>query len=391
MPGTKTFIIVVVFLSAFLKLTISFSFLGPSNFHSIIMGRKNKYITVNNNKGKGLAAHCRLEHDPNFVFEAGPGCHIARKQPATKTRSSPKADWVLEWEEVDPADFDDQEVPDVAVDPDDQTLTLCNIRDHQIVAYVTVYDLKLRDKHDRILQQGSTTDNDGNTRVCTTLIVVCPPKTFAHLCTVDTTNGSSSIQDWQELPLDSDISVYVPHPNANDTHQQSIAFPLEGGPFLCTQGEDGVLTHFLVGNLHAIDFQCPVETPLLAVGDGVVVDVQDGNKNTGIAVNNLYHWNSIMLQIDNNDGSEDGDPLFIEYVHVQSSLVKKGDRVTCGQIIGSSGGVGFSPEPHLHLAAYRSSKATAPTVRVMFRSNKAGTTYLPRAGNYYDANGEVQP
>jgi murein DD-endopeptidase MepM/ murein hydrolase activator NlpD len=133
--------------------------------------------------------------------------------------------------------------------------------------------------------------------------------------------------------------------------------------------------------MHAIDFRCPIGTPLLAAGDGKVIHVKDGNTLTGIAVSNLFCWNSILLQL---DGDPD-DPLFVEYVHIQSSSVQEGDRVTAGQVIGTSGSVGFSPEPHLHFAAYRSSDATAATVQVLFRG--ANGLYLPQAGCYYDANG----
>jgi hypothetical protein len=88
--------------------------------------------------------------------------------------------------------------------------------------------------------------------------------------------------------------------------------------------------------------------------------------------------------------------------------------------------VGFSPEPHLHFAAYRSSDPTAPTVRVYFEQTavetshrkdgtascekcesqdqpfpnlQAGTPsipttctsyFLPKAGRWYNHTGEVK-
>lgn len=360
--------------------------------------------------------------DANFILAAGPGCHMARRRPlrtsdaeqshrkdaAENTQSD---DWVLGWEDVDPEDYDADQVPDVAVDPDrGYTLTLCNLRHRHVVAYITVFDLQLRDRNNRCLEQGSTTDQHGGTRNCTTLIVLCPPHTFAHLCRVDESHHIS-LEELEDWPLESDVSPYVPHPNPNDTHAQAIGFPL-GGPasvprmpqdaasdsmlrndaptaYLCTQGEQGILTHFLTGNLHAIDFDCPVGTPLLAVGNGVVVGVQqDNNGVTGIGVTNLYRWNSIMIQLDARDDQGNEDPLFVEYVHIESACVAKGDHVKLGQVIGTSGSVGFSPRPHLHLAAYRSSKLTAPTVRVLLRASD-GSVYLPTAGYYYNVDGPV--
>lgn len=316
----------------------------------------------------------------NFVDEAGPGCHIARSTiPATSS-------WVLEWESIDINDFDDvAEIPDIAVDPEEQELVLCNVRDESVVAYITVYDRVLRGRGGRLLQAGSTTNEEGKSRSCTTLIVLCPPYTFCHLCCIEFPPGS----ELEDLPLESDVQVWNQHPDPTDEHNRSVGFPLQGGPFLCTQGEAGQLTHFFSGNLHAIDFRCPIGTPLLAVGDGIVVEAKHEHTLTGVAVSNLFQWNSIIIELDKQ--AENDEPLFVEYVHIASATVKPGDRVTAGQIIGTSGSVGFSPEPHLHFAAYRSSEPTAPTVRVKFQSSRGKKdTFWPKAGSYYDESGKVE-
>ena len=52
-------------------------------------------------------------------------------------------------------------------------------------------------------------------------------------------------------------------------------------PFLCTQGVNGQLTHYFLGNLHAVDFRCDICTSLLAVEDGEVVQVKESNTLTG--------------------------------------------------------------------------------------------------------------
>ena len=197
--------------------------------------------------------------------------------------------------------------------------------------------------------------------------------------------------------------------------------------YLCSQGEGGHLTHYMTGNYHAIDFRCPVGTPCVAVCDGTVVECRDSNSLTGVAVSNLFKWNSISIRENDdggevntgpqeassdhartNDGSnpvikgEQGGPLYLEYVHIQtgSICVKPGDRVKKGQMICRSGGVGFSPEPHLHFSAFRSDDPTAPTVRVLFegRSSDGGcdgvgekkpSLFIPQAGSLYNNNGAV--
>lgn len=316
----------------------------------------------------------------NFVKEAGPGCHIARP-------NCPASTWVLEWESVDAQDYEGIDVPDIAVDPEEQELILCNVRKQEsIVAYITVFDRVLRGCDGGILEAGSSTSDNGETKSCTTLIVLCPPLTFCHLCAIEFPPGT----ELEELPLTSDVQVWNRHPSPNDAHPRAVGFPLQGGPFLCTQGEGGQLTHFFSGNLHAIDFQCPVGTPLLAVGNGVVVEANDNHRLTGVAVSNLYEWNAILIQLDDVGDDNDGQtkqPLFVEYVHIATSNVKKGDPVLQGQVIGTSGSVGFSPEPHLHFAAYRSAEPTAPTVRVQFRGKFS--VFLPKAGRHYDATGQV--
>lgn len=394
--------------------------------------RKQPQTAKNTNQTEGVLSN------HNFVSQAGPGCYVARRD---LTPSLP--DWMLEWEDVDPSDFDaGDEVPELAMDPDEKTLSVCNTRRDQqsLIAYITVYSQPLRGRHGKRLEQGVTINNQGVSRHCITFIVLCPPMVFAHLCHVDV---SDDVNLFTDVEIESDVQVWNQHPNPSDHHMGApyLGFPLQcqgdndKDGFMCTQGVGGQLTHFFCGNLHAIDFRCPVGTPLLAVADGEVVQAQDHNTLTGIAVTNLFEWNSIMLKLDtpttpttnsNNDSENNIDAndasgkdgqksnsttnhhqederrpsLYVEYVHIQKSFVKVGDRVTKGQVIGESGSVGFSPEPHLHFAAYRSNDDTAPTVQVHFQSAFSGYSsndsrnepelFLPRAGYYYNANGQVK-
>jgi hypothetical protein len=308
----------------------------------------------------------------NFVAEAAPGCVICR----IDDPSCP----ILGWEgDLDGEDFEGQDVPDIAIDPDEKTLSLCNIDTITKVAYVTVFENQCWGKDNYKFIQGQTTKNNGKSLRCQTFIVLCPPLTFVHLCHVE-------IDDMLLVQIESDVQEWSQHTNPDDNHSQVIGFPLSGGPFLCTQSEGGKLTHFFKGNLHAIDFRCEVGTPVLAVGNGIVLHACDSNTLTGIATSNLFTWNSILIQLD--EESNDG-PLFVEYVHLRSVTCEKGDRVAKGETIGFSGSVGFSPEPHLHFAAYRSMEPDAPTVRVWFCSLVDNIPYLPRAGYRYSINGMV--
>lgn len=111
-----------------------------------------------------------------------------------------------------------------------------------------------------------------------------------------------------------------------------------------------------------------------------------------------------MIQV-----ADDNDPLYVEFVHIQtnSCVVQVGDVVHKGQLLCFSGSVGFSPVPHLHMAAYRSSNddASSPLAVLSEEEDKDDSickkekasieeeedmitrTFLPMAGGLYDCNG----
>jgi murein DD-endopeptidase MepM/ murein hydrolase activator NlpD len=334
-------------------------------------------------------------------------------------------------------------------------LTLSNVTPDTIKVYiVSVHDVDLCDATGNVLKSGKASkttvdidaaadDDDDDRRItstrerkCTTFIVLCPPQTCVHLCSLapnqQVLSSSSSddrvpITSWSQVEIESDIQPWSYHQTTDDEHPYLMHFPFAPGreltdsknstmklaastttTYQCTQSENGQLTHFFHGNYHAIDFACPIGTPLYSPVNGKVVEVRDGGNPSssedqnvlevsGIAARNMFYWNSIMVQAledDDDDDDDDGiearpikheamvdkqqqeqqqepkkeDPLFVELVHIQSNscVVQVGDAVQKGQLLCWSGSVGFSPEPHLHFAAYRSKGRDAATVRVRF-------------------------
>jgi len=404
--------------------------------------------------------------------------------------------WLLGIERFDPMEYhpeDIEAIPEVAMndgeDEDDlQTLTLTNVtKDVTTICFVTIYDVDLCDCNGNIIQSGVSSitssavnkaNRDGSTgsttitkeRKCTTFIVLCPPQTFVHLCYLAPNqnqlsskaegekNNVTPITSWSQVEIENDIQPWSFHSNVDDEHSYLLHFPFNGlfdnetsereneVAYQCTQSEHGQLTHFFHGNYHAIDFACPIGTPLYSPANGVVVEVRDRNNGdegvgkrdgnsdeiievSGIAARNLFHWNSIMIRVDETSANATADAdrrtpieaqtdqLFIEFVHIQtkSSAVQVGDVVRKGQLVCRSGSVGFSPEPHLHLAAYRRNGNDAATVRVRFEeitshdgagegSSEKGSgdhsstpangkmvpAFLPRAGGWYNQNGLVK-
>jgi len=189
------------------------------------------------------------------------------------------------------------------------------------------------------------------------------------------------------------------------------------GPYLCTQGCGGCLTHFVPETRHAIDIRCAPGTPVLAVADGVVVSTSHSSHAQGAHVNNLFTWNSLMIRIEPSDipylmkstadksdqaTTQFHSPVFVEYVHIQanSSFVRVGERVKKGQIIALSGRAGFCPEPHLHVQAVLSQAEDAKTIPFMLiadsrydakATHKGPFAYLPSAGLFLTDIGALKP
>eukprot|EP00906_Rhabdomonas_costata_P013256 RCo019053 len=143
----------------------------------------------------------------------------------------------------------------------------------------------------------------------------------------------------KNLSVGSDICEFTEHPDPWSWNvRHTFHFPLGGvGPFLCTQGIGGQFTHFLPQTFHAVDLECDVGTPVLSVGEGVVVEVRQEHQATGIHVDNLYLWNSITVALDVG--------VWVDFVHVMqgSAAVRVGEKVRPGQVLCLSGDVGFCP------------------------------------------------
>ncbi len=97
--------------------------------------------------------------------------------------------------------------------------------------------------------------------------------------------------------------------------------------------------HFHAG----IDIAEPVDSPILAADDGVVALVGSGPYGYG---------NYVVLA--HTDG------LTTLYGHMNKALVKPGDRITQGQVIGLEGSTGNSTGPHVHFELRIAGKPVDP-------------------------------
>lgn len=88
------------------------------------------------------------------------------------------------------------------------------------------------------------------------------------------------------------------------------------------------------------DFSVPDRTPIYAVCDGVIVE---GNDRAAGTVSGFGNW----IWQDSQD--EHGVDVIYGHMRHKDILVRRGDRVTAGQLIGYVGSEGQSTGPHLHL------------------------------------------
>jgi murein DD-endopeptidase MepM/ murein hydrolase activator NlpD len=137
------------------------------------------------------------------------------------------------------------------------------------------------------------------------------------------------------------------------------------------------------GRTHkGIDVAMPVGTPLKAVMDGVVSAAQMGSGERSYG---LY------VRIEHSGGKS------TLYAHMSQIIVKVGDKVVKGQIIGLSGNTGFSSGPHLHFELHVNGTHTDPSAYVGLAYGPGGTKGNTSAldeddgSGYSSSSGTVTP
>ena len=133
-------------------------------------------------------------------------------------------------------------------------------------------------------------------------------------------------------------------------YNYNLPFP-KGKRYRVLQGQNGSFTHKGPNSRYAIDFKMNVGQEICAIRAGMVVNVKSKFNEGGSSKKYLKKANLILIF--HSDGT------FAQYGHLKKDgvLVKIGDTVKKGQIIGYSGNTGMSTEPHLHFAVYKPTKS----------------------------------
>ncbi|HUS29664.1 MAG TPA: M23 family metallopeptidase [Kofleriaceae bacterium] len=116
-----------------------------------------------------------------------------------------------------------------------------------------------------------------------------------------------------------------------------------GKTFSILQGFHGTFSH-RGSNEFAVDFDCPVATPVLATRPGIVVAANAAAQGSGTTPDFLEYRRTNFVLVLHDDGT------LGEYMHLAASGVRAsvGQKVERGDELALSGNTGYSSTPHLH-------------------------------------------
>lgn len=134
---------------------------------------------------------------------------------------------------------------------------------------------------------------------------------------------------------------------AGAQHDDSVVYRLPyqaGEAFSIIQAYDGAFSHY-GDSACALDFSMPDGTPVYCARDGVVGSTEAGYVQGGQDRN--LGGNYVLVK--------HADGTMAEYFHLSPDgvVVREGQSVRAGDLLGYSGHTGFADGPHLHFMVFR--------------------------------------
>lgn len=133
--------------------------------------------------------------------------------------------------------------------------------------------------------------------------------------------------------------------NPNKIVSEHVPSPFKGGPFMISQSFMGTASHSQhLSSNYAVDIQMPEGTPIVAVRDGIVMDLEVDFSRSGWREEVADEANYVRLI------HPDGSMTIYAHLQPDSFQVRLGQPVKAGDVLANSGNTGFSSGPHLHFA-----------------------------------------
>lgn len=323
-----------------------------------------------------------------YVPSSAVGCHISAIEPSSWLLRGGRS--ITRWRKELKLGKT-RRLPELSLEPRSKVLSLVNETETPRAYFVSVCHPCEGSSGE--LEMGVSRDSDGHEYECVTLVVYVPPREVVDACKV-------RVSDARMVQLESDIVPIQPElvdakaPVATlEADSVVVDFPLpRGQAYLCSQSACGALTHrWHLSTFHAIDFEAPVGTEVLAVAAGRVVDIKDNVTSGGCHVKGFFEYNA--LTIEHTVEAPLSPPVFVEYVHIRagsaSGRIAVGDLVHKGQPVAEVGDAGFCPSPHLHIEAHWENHPRAPSVPMVFKfggGSHPRVFVAPSAGEWYEAD-----
>ncbi len=162
----------------------------------------------------------------------------------------------------------------------------------------------------------------------------------------------------------------------NARHDNTYAYLL---PYKSTRAHklmQGYFGKFSHSDTHALDFEMPEGTAIVAGREGVVIVIKEDSSEGGASRDFIDKGNHILIY--HSDGT------FGSYYHLQEKgvLVEVGQQVKRGEVIGLSGNTGWSSAPHLHFEVLLPSTDTKRTVPTKFLLSNGKSETLQEGRSY---------
>ena len=135
----------------------------------------------------------------------------------------------------------------------------------------------------------------------------------------------------------------IPDPRAS----YRLPYP-DGYAFVISQAAGGPMTtHHADDSAYAVDFTMPENTPIVAARDGVVIESESANR--------LGSKDRGLLAAANYVRILHADETVATYAHLAPGgvMVRTGEKVSAGTVIGLSGATGYASGPHLHFVVQK--------------------------------------